>query len=417
MLVSIIESKRKLRMKKMTPQPRPLGSKIMKTALLAMAIFTIGFNSMAVKTNAAEAGKTAGRTANKVDIILNSMTLEEKIGQMFIVRPDVLDSAQVDADKGTGVTSITPEAAANIKKYNIGGVCLFASNLVDSQQLTTLTGELQKNSKTGMFIAIDEEGGRVARLARHDGFAVPNVGRMIDIGATGNTEHAFNASAIMGYYLKSYGINVDFAPVADVNSNPENIVIADRSFGSDPQLVSAMVSASIQGFHSQNMMTCAKHFPGHGDTVGDTHTEYVAVNKTWDQMLECEIQPFKSAIASGTDFVMVAHVVARNVTNSNLPATLSREIITDKLKNELGFDGIVITDAMEMGAISKYYNIADSVVLAVNAGVDIILMPADFDAAYNALIAAVQNGVVSQATIDDSVRRILTVKEKHGLLR
>jgi len=395
---------------------RVLAAMLAATVIVINSVCALASQSQSSQNTRSQNQPTLSQ-GNRVEQMLSSMTLEEKVGQMFIVRPDFLDAEQVDSEKNTGVTCVTKQAQDNIQKYNIGGVCIFRKNITDPEQLKQFTGSLQVASSIGMFISIDEEGGRIARIANSDLFPVPKVGNTIDIGATADTPNACNAAATIGSYLREYGLNVDFAPVADVNTNPNNIVIGNRAFGSDPTLVANMVSAQIQGFHSQGIMTCAKHFPGHGDTSADTHTGYVAVSKDWNQMLGCEIKPFKNAINSGTDFVMVAHIVADNVSHDGLPASLSPVIVTDKLKNELGFGGIVITDAMEMGAIHQNYTDADSAVLAVKAGIDIILMPYDFESAYNSVVNAVRSGEISRERIDDSVRRILTVKEKYGLLK
>ncbi len=194
-------------------------------------------------------------------------------------------------------------------------------------------------------------------------------------------------------------------------------MIGKRAFGSSPGLVSKMVDAGIKGFHKAGVMTCVKHFPGHGDTKGDTHTGYVSVNRTWAQLNKRELLPFKKAITSPTDLVMVAHITADNVTGDELPASLSRQMITKRLRGTLKYKGVVITDAMEMGAIVKNYSSGESAVMAIQAGADIILMPQNFTEAYRAVCEAVRDGKISEKRLDESVLRILRLKEKYGLLK
>ena len=327
--------------------------------------------------------------------ILSEMTLEEKIGQLFILRPETLEANPT---------------------YEVGGVCMFVDNITSPSQITSYIDTLQTNANTPMFIAVDEEGGLVARIANSDSFNVTRYESMEAIGSTGNPNEAKAVGITIGSYLAEYGFNLDFAPVADVNTNPDNIVIGNRAFGSDPHLVSSMVDAAVEGFNSTGVMCCVKHFPGHGDTTGDTHDGYVSITKNWDELKECELIPFISAIENEVDTIMVAHITTPNITSDNLPASMSYEMVTGKLRNELGYNGVVITDAMEMGAIANHYNSADGAVTAINAGVDIILMPQNFLEAYNGIYEAVTNGEISEDRIDESVLRILRLKRKYGLL-
>ena len=246
-------------------------------------------------------------------------------------------------------------------------------------------------------------------MGNHPSFDVPKPDAMQDIGSTGDTELAYDAGSTIGKYIREYGFNLDFAPVADVNTNPDNIVIGTRAFGSDPELVSRMVSAFLDGLHKQQVFGTIKHFPGHGDTTNDTHTGYVAVYKTWEELLEAEIIPFRDNLGK-TDLVMTAHITMKNVTSEDVPATLSHEIITGKLRKELGYDGVVITDAMNMGAILNDYPSGEAAVRAIEAGADIILTPHDYAESFNAVLEAVRSGRISQARINESVLRILKLK-------
>lgn len=348
-------------------------------------------------------------------ITLQGMTLEEKVGQLFIIRPEALHPyatflAVNDTEK-YGVTGLDAEMLETLRQYQVGGVIYFRKNVIYPEQLENFTRDMQANVKVPLFIGIDEEGGYVTRIAGVKGFNVPAYSAMEQIGNTGDVEQARDVGAGIGAYLKDYGINVDFAPVADVNTNPSNRVIGNRSFGDDPELVSKMVVAAIEGFHSQDIMTVTKHFPGHGDTSDDTHSGKVVLNKTWEDLKKCELQPFESAIAANTDFVMVAHITLPNVTSDGLPASLSEELITGKLRGELGYNGLIITDSLSMGAIYYNYTPAEAAVLAMKAGADVLLMPADFLEAYNAVLDAVKNGEISEERLDQSVLRILRAKQ------
>jgi beta-N-acetylhexosaminidase len=353
--------------------------------------------------------------------LLNSMTLEEKIGQLFIIRPESLKPdltpQQVHNPNKYAVTSLDAQMAEKLKNYHVGGIALFGKNIVSPEQLTALISTMQQNSKIPLFISTDEEGGSVSRVANAQNFDVPQHSNMQDIGATGDSREAKKVGVTIGAYLKQYGFNLDFAPVADVNTNPENIVIGSRSFGSDPNLVADMVAAEIWGLHESGVMSCVKHYPGHGDTEGDTHEGFVSITKTWEELKDCELIPFIKAIALPTDMVMISHITAPNITSDKLPASLSYEMVQEKLRGELGFTGVIITDAMEMGAISNEYSSADSAVRAISAGIDIILMPGNFTDAYNGVLTAVQEGKISEERINESVLRILELKEQYGLLQ
>ncbi|MEG1606481.1 MAG: glycoside hydrolase family 3 protein [Clostridia bacterium] len=339
--------------------------------------------------------------------LLAGMTLEEKVGQLFVIRPDALDLTLTPAQYS--VTELSPAMAETLAKYPVGGVALFKNNLSTPEQLTAFIAALQQASAIPLFVGVDEEGGRIARLGNADGFDVPKCESMGKVGESGDPEDARQVGLTIGSYLKPYGFNVDFAPVADTNTNPENIVIGDRSFGSDPNLVAKMVTAEISGLHEAGMLSCIKHFPGHGDTRDDTHDGYVSVLKTWDEMKKCELIPFISAL-NDTDMVMVAHITTPNITDDALPATLSRELLTGKLRGDLGYQGVIITDGMEMSAITETYTSSESAVKAILAGVDIVLMPLNFIEAYEGVCAAVKDGTISEAQLDEHVLRILKLK-------
>ena len=358
-------------------------------------------------------------SAQTVDEILEKMTLREKVGQLFFVRPDAFDQTltpkQVNHDNKNGVTVWNEKMTARMEDYPAGGVVMFGKNIDTPKQLKTMISSMQQAAKTPLLFCVDEEGGRVARLANTAGFDLPTYDSMAAIGATGDPENAYAAGKTIGNYLKEYGFSVDFAPVADANTNPNNRVIGDRAFSNDPQTVSRMVSAQIDGFHEAGVLTCIKHFPGHGDTAADTHSGYVAVNKTWEELKACELIPFAENFEK-TDFVMVAHITLPLVTDDGLPASLSAQLITEKLRGELDYSGLVVTDALSMGAINEAYTSAQAAVLALQAGNDVLLMSEDYAAAFDGVVQAVENGTLTEERIDESVRRILEAKKTAGLL-
>ncbi|MBR1422473.1 MAG: glycoside hydrolase family 3 protein [Ruminococcus sp.] len=356
--------------------------------------------------------KDTSAASDKVQKMVDEMSVEEKVGQMFIVRADTLEE---DVAVDIGVSWVDDDMKKTLSDYHVGGVIYFANNCYDPDQLLSLSEDLQASSDIPLFIGIDEEGGSVARIANNPEFGVDGYDSMLSIGNTGNTDNAEAVGETIGAYLSEYGINLDFAPVADIFTNPSNTVIGNRSFGTDAETVSSMVSACIDGFHSQDIMTCLKHYPGHGDTSGDTHTGYVQVTKTWDELLKEELVPFIDNIDK-TDMIMAAHLTLPNVTSDGLPASLSKELLTDKLRGELGYDGVIITDSLLMGAVADNYSSAESAVKVVNAGADIILMPYSLSSAYNAVVKAVNDGSIPEERINESVTRILSLKEKYGLI-
>lgn len=346
--------------------------------------------------------------------VLGKMSLREKVGQLFIVRPEAL-AENSNAETALATDRVDDAVISRIEEYPVGGIALFSRNITSAEQLPMFISDLQSSSKYPLFIAVDEEGGRVARIANSDFFNVASYKSMEDIGKSGDASKAEEVGRQIGLYLKELGFNLDFAPVADTNTNPQNIVIGDRSYGSDPALVACMVSAQLDGMHDSGIMGTLKHFPGHGDTKDDTHSGYVSIEKTWDELKECELVPFITALPKA-DMVMVSHITAVNVTSDQLPTSMSETMITGKLRNELGYDGVIITDAMAMGAVADNYTSAEAAVTAVKAGVDIVLMPQNLDEAFNGVINAVTDGEISMARLDESVMRILKLKARYKLI-
>lgn len=346
---------------------------------------------------------------------LGQMTLEQKIGQLFIVSTDSLDF--------NAETKMTKKMRKNIEKYQPGGVIFFSFNFTDSEKVKDnrkatkrFIRKMQKNSQIPLFISVDEEGGNVSRIANTDGMGTTKFPSMTEIGATGDAANAYNVGSTIGREIAELGFNLDFAPVADLSTNASNTEIGSRSFGSDPALVSDMVSEEVRGLQENGVSSCVKHFPGQGESGDDTHKGFVNLDVTIDRLREVEFLPFQAGIDAGADLVMMSHVAVRNVTQNEVPASLSSLMVTDILREELQFDGVVITDAMNMKVITKFYDAGEAAVMAIQAGNDMVLMPDDFVSAYEGVLEAVEDGTLTQSQIDEAVSRILTVKIRRGIL-
>lgn len=333
---------------------------------------------------------------------LEQMTLREKVGQLFFTRPE-------DITNVSTVTEFSTTMRTTCEQYPVGGIILYAKNIQNPTQLTNLSRMLKTLPHTPL-LCIDEEGGSVTRIALNKNFDVPKFPSMGTIGASGDVTSAYNAGRSIGTYLNEYGLDIDFAPVADVNTNPDNIVIGARAFSNDPAVAAPMVTNFLKGLQSAGVVGCLKHFPGHGDTKNDTHYGYAETKKTWAEMLNCEMITFKAGINDGALMIMTAHIATPNVTGNNNPATMSSLILQEKLRNELGFKGIIITDAMSMGAITNQYSTQDATIGTILAGADIVLNPQDLRVAFEAVVKAVENGTITQERINASVRRILLLK-------
>ena len=339
--------------------------------------------------------------------LVSGMSLEDKVAQMFVITPEAL----------TGYASVTAAGDTTKAAYEsrpVGGLIYMADNLLSTEQTTEMLTNMQNIAmeRTGLpvFLSVDEEGGTVARVAKNDAFGVTDVGNMSDIGATGDAQNAYNAGVTIGTYLKQLGFNVDYAPVADVLTNPDNTVIGTRSFSSDASVVADMVTKELEGLSSQGVFGVVKHFPGHGGVSGDSHDGAVTLDKSLEELMQTEFVPFQKAVENGVSFVMVGHISVPQVVGDNTPASLSQMMVSNVLREQLGYQGIVITDAMNMGAITGSYTADQAAVMAVNAGVDMILMPQDYETAYNGLLQAVQDGTITEDRINESVTRIVKVK-------
>ena len=395
--------------------------KKMSSMILALALVL----SLAMTPARAEEKRTP-------EAALATMSTEEKVSQMLMPAfrwyPDGSGERQ-------SVTELPADTASLLAKYGFAGVTLFAQNTGDTAKAARLVDDMQKanasaEGRTQLLIAIDQEGGRVTRLGH--GTQMP--GNMA-LGAVNDTSLTGTAASIIGGELMSMGINFNFAPVLDVNSNPANPVIGTRSFSDDPVIVATQGVSYMKALQATGAISTFKHFPGHGDTATDSHTGLPLVDKSYEELKACELIPFRVAIEAGADAVMTAHIqypqIEKNTYTSketgeavNLPATLSKTILTDILRGDMGFDGVIITDAMEMDAIAKHFERFDAAKLAIEAGVDILLMPvdtstpeglADLEAYIHKLTEMVQSGEISEKQVDAAVLRVLRLKADHGL--
>lgn len=335
-----------------------------------------------------------------VDACIAEMPLEDKVAGLFIITPEALTGTDVAIKAG----DTTKE---KLSQYAVGGLIYAKQNIKSADQLKEMISGTQGFSKYPLFIGIDEEGGSVSRIAE-SGLA-DNVGTMGDIGTSGDPSKAKEAGSAIAAYLSEYGFNLDFAPVADVILEG-NSIIGDRSFGSNAGDDAAMVSACVEGLQEGDVSACLKHFPGLGSTTEDTHEGMATSEKTKEDFETTDFLSFQGGIDAGADFVMVSHLSVPNITGDNTPSSLSDKMITDILRGELGFNGIVITDAMDMKAVTDYYTSDEAAVKALQAGADMILMPEDFEAAYQGALDAVNNGTLSEERINESLQRIYRVK-------
>lgn len=338
-----------------------------------------------------------------VESCISEMSLEDRVAGLFIVTPEALTGVDRAVKAGDG----TKEA---LEKYPVGGLIYFKQNIQSKDQITEMLANTTAMSKYPIFLAVDEEGDSVARVA--DALKLDKIDSAASLGETGNADNAFEAYKQVGTYLMEYGFNLNFAPVADVLTNPDNDAIGKRSFGSNADIVSSMVASSVKGLEETGVTACIKHFPGQGDADGDTHDGLATTDKTLEQLRETELKPFAAGTEAGAQMIMVGHIAVPSITGDNTPASLSKDVVTDILREEMGYNGVVITDALNMSAISEYYDSAQAAVMALKAGADMVLMPEDFEAAYEGVLAAVKDGTINEARINDSLARVYKIKYK-----
>lgn len=390
-------------------------------------------SAMSLSMVASMAMSGVGATTSRVDSLLSNMSLRQKITQMMMV--DFRQWKTADEEAKSDFTKMNSEVQKIVEDYDFGSVIFFANNIKENEQSFDLTMDLQKaatkDNGIPLLITTDQEGGIVYRLG--SGTALP--GNMA-LGATGDVNNAKIAGEIIGSELSSLGINTTLAPVVDVNNNANNPVIGLRSYGEDAEMVGKMASAEIEGLAEYNVIGCAKHFPGHGDTATDSHYGLPMVDKSKEELLNNELKPYQVAINQGIEMIMSAHILYPQLDSTTvysektkqqekLPSTLSHKILTNLLKEEMGFKGVVVTDAMNMAGIAATYDEVQAVKLAINAGVDLICMPTNItcledmsklDAIIDGVEKAVNDGEIQESRLDDAVTRVLTLKENKGIL-
>ncbi|MBT2395426.1 glycoside hydrolase family 3 protein [Streptomyces sp. ISL-100] len=404
-------------------------------AVAATAISSTPAAASDTAAAASTAGTTAGTTATttgdesvrgagreRLKRLISRMSLEEKVGQLFVMRAyghSATAPDQVDIDlnlKEMGVRT----AAELVAKYHVGGIIYFAwaHNTRDPHQIADLSNGIQRaglaqETPVPLLISTDQEHGIIARVGK-PATLVPGA---MALGAGGSRSDARKAAQIAGAELAAMGIVQNYAPVADVNVNPANPVIGVRSFGSDPQAVAGMVAAQVRGYQGAGIAATSKHFPGHGDTKDDSHYSLPTIHHTAEQWEELDAPPFRAAIAAGIDSIMTAHIVVPALDPAKDPATLSKPILTGVLRERLGYDGVVVTDSLAMAGVRQKYGDDRVPVLALLAGCDQLLNPPDLPVAWNAVLKAVRDGELSMARVEESILRILLLKAKLGLFR
>ncbi len=382
------------------------------------------------------------RRTDPLEKMLSAMTLREKAAQMMVASfrvwkevPEAEDAEQTaEEPPAVNITELNEEIRGLVSRNHFGGILLFGENFQDAEQTLRLIAELQSTNRSGgglpQVFFVDQEGGNVNRIS----YGTLGVSNMA-LAATGDPANARIMAAIQGEELGLLGIQANFAPVVDINNNPSNPVIGIRSFSDDPLTAAEYGCAYLNGLHDAGIAAALKHFPGHGNTDTDSHTGFPVINSSYDELKDCELVPFKAAIDAGADLVMTAHIqypqieteTCTSITTGEkvfLPATMSRTILTDILRGDLGFKGVIVSDALDMAAISENFSIEDTLRLAVNAGVDLLILPPVKDTkafrlterCVDTLAALVESGEVDEARLNESVLRILKLKQKYGVL-
>lgn len=356
-----------------------------------------------------EDAAAAARAA--VDERIGAMTLEQKVAQLFIVTPEAL------VEGVSQVTQAGDMTREGVTAHPVGGIVYFAQNLLDPEQTTTMLANVKQfyadAGNVAPFIAVDEEGGTVVRIADNEAFGAQDVGDASALGSAGDTEAAKRAAEQIADYLMPLGFNLDFAPVADVVDPLRSDTMGLRSLSSDAAVAADMVRAEVEGFRDKKMLCCAKHFPGIGAAAGDSHEGAITIEATNEELETVDLVPFRAAIEAGVPMIMVGHVSLPNIVGDSTPAPLSSAVVQGMLRDSLGYTGIIVTDSLSMGAITDYYTPAEAAVAALKAGCDIPLMPERLDEAYQGVLSAVQVGELTEERLDESLTRILTAKQEY----
>ena len=339
---------------------------------------------------------------SKVEEMVDQMTLEEKVGQLLVI--------------GVEGTSFSSEMDNLIRNYHVGGVIIMGRNVATTNEMLQLINGIKKANelnKIPLFLSVDEEGGRVSRMP----VGIPKLPTSAQIGKLNDESVSYRAGTYLAGVLNEFGYNMNFAPVLDVNSNPRNPVIGNRSFGSDPYQVAKLGISTMHGMMDNGIIPVVKHFPGHGDTVVDSHKALPKVETTLEALRNVELVPFQKAIEEGADAVMVAHILFPAL-DPDYPSSMSKAIITGLLRNEMKFEGVIITDDLTMGAIANDYTIPEAAVQSFIAGSDQLLVVRDYEVqlnTLNAFIKAIETGEITEERLNESVKRILTLKEKYSV--
>jgi beta-N-acetylhexosaminidase len=387
-----------------------------RRAVVALSALAVGAAALTTTGSALEP------RAQTADELLREMTLEEKVGQLFVTyaygrtadTPDPVNREEFGVD--------TP--AQVVQKYHLGGIIHFtwSNSLYDPKQIAELSNGLQtaatsSGAQVPLLISTDQEQGQVTRITE----PVTQLPGNMALGAGRSPQDAERAAAITGQELRAMGLNMNFAPSGDVNVNPANPVIGVRSFSSDPTLAAQFTAAQVRGYEDaqtagEGVSASVKHFPGHGDTNTDSHTALPVIEHDRQQWEQLDAPPFKEAIAANTDSVMSAHIVVPKLDDSGQPATLAPKVLTGMLRQELGYQGVVFTDSLQMEGVRQQHPDSEIPVLALQAGADVMLMPQNLQVAIDGVIAAVHDGRLTEQRIDESVSRVLKLKEGRGVL-
>lgn len=331
---------------------------------------------------------------------IGEMPLEDKVAGLFLVTPEEL----------TGVGRVTAAGETTQKalnEYPVGGLIYFKQNMTEKEKFSEMIQGTVAFSKYPLFLAVDEEGGQVSRLAEA-GF-MEGVESAQDVGATNDPVNAYDAGLKIAEGMNAYGLNLNLAPVTDI-SNVENSAMKTRSYGSDAAVVGSMAASMVKAMQENGISACLKHFPGIGSTTQDTHSGMATTERTAEEFRNSEFAAFRTGMEAGAEFVMVGHISAPALTGDKTPCSLSKAVVTDILRKELDYDGVIISDALSMTSITEYYTSEQAAVLALKAGCDMVLMPENFEEAYRGVLDAVENGTISEERIDDSLKRIYRIK-------
>lgn len=335
-----------------------------------------------------------------IDEVIGQMSLTDKVAGLFFVTPEAITGVETATQAGEGTRTA-------LEKYAVGGLIYFKKNIQDAEQIKAMIGNSREYSRYPLFVGVDEEGGSVSRVASA-GLASQQASAA-QIGASGDAGKAYEVGSQIGAGLAELGFDVDFAPVADI-ANVANSVMKDRSYGEEASAAAPFVVAMMNGLQENGVTACLKHFPGIGSTTADTHEGLASVDRTAQELREQEFTVFKSGIDAGARMIMVGHVNVPGLEPEGYPASMSKAVITDILREELAYDGVIITDALSMGAISEYYSSEQAAVLALKAGCDMLLMPEDFLQAYAGVVSAISEGTISEQRVNDSLKRIYRIK-------